>query len=86
VIYAAVGPRAAYTISGALGRLFYWLLPAPRMLAEAPCAQRWRGEVRVLDSRDRRGELAAARVEPDDLLLAERLLHPGTYSDTAANP
>jgi Kdo2-lipid IVA lauroyltransferase/acyltransferase len=80
VVYAAIGPRGAYAISGALGRLFYWLLPAPRMLTEVPCRAALAGRVPDASIPGIAAESWLHRVwSLTDLLLAERLLHPGTY-------
>jgi len=79
VYFAVAGPRVAYTLAGFLGRLLYRLLPPLRTRSEAQLRAVWPrlpGEqvTRVAE------QAFVHRVwNLTDLLLAERLLHPGTY-------
>jgi len=80
VYFALAGHRVAYALMGALARWLYWLLTPVRLRSEAQC----RAALGV-----RLGPNEVARVAAQafvhrvwnltDLLLAERLLHPGTY-------
>lgn len=78
--FAAVGPRAAYALSALLARGLYHLLTPLRQRSEAQCRAALGG---------RTGPAHVARIAEQsfvhrtwsitDLLLAERLLHAGTY-------
>ena len=80
VYFAAIGPRAAYAITGCLGRWLYRLLPPIRQRSEAQCRAALRGRIGA-DAVPIVAETAFAhRIwNLTDLWLAQRLLHPGTY-------
>jgi lauroyl/myristoyl acyltransferase len=81
VVFAVVGPRVAYAVTGAFARLIYWLLPPLRMRSEAQCRAALAGRVPPQDlSRIARQSWVHGVWNVTDLLLAERLLHPGTYA------
>lgn len=81
VWFGILGPRVAYTVSGLLAQLLYWLLTPLRRLSEAQCAAALAGVI---------PEDAVTRVAKrafvhrvwnlTDLLLADRLLHAGTFA------
>ncbi len=80
VLFAATGPRVAYAITALAARAMYRLLTPLRQRAEAQCRA-------ALHDRVPPGRIPAIAAQSwvqrvwnlTDLLLADRLLHPGTY-------
>jgi len=81
VYFALLGPRAAYAITSFLARILYRLLTPVRIRSEAQCRAALAGRV-AADAVPRIAEQAFVQrvLNLTDLLLAERLLHPGTYT------
>ncbi len=80
VYFAIIGPRAAYAITGALGRLMYRLLPPLRRWSEAQCAAALAGHVPAIHFPRIAERAWVHRIwNLTDLLLADRRLHVGTY-------
>lgn len=81
VLFALLGPAAAYALTGLLARGLYRLLTPLRARSEAQCRAALGGRMAARD---------VPRVAEDafihriwnlvDLLLAERRLHPGTFA------
>jgi KDO2-lipid IV(A) lauroyltransferase len=79
VYFAVIGPRAAYTVTGTLGRLMYRVLPPLRQRSEAQCAAGLAGRVPAARVAKIAEQACVHRIwNLTDLLLADRRLHPGT--------
>ncbi|MEW6249367.1 MAG: lysophospholipid acyltransferase family protein [Planctomycetota bacterium] len=81
VYFALIGPRAAYALLRRAGRVMYRLLPPLRERSEAQLAAALAGRM----PSERIPDLAARAWDQRiwnlaDLLLSQRLLHPGTYA------
>lgn len=80
VYFAIAGPRAAYAVSGLLGRWLYRLLTPVRVRSEAQCWAALGGRIAATDVRRVAEQAFVHRIwNLTDLWLAGRLLHPGTY-------
>jgi Kdo2-lipid IVA lauroyltransferase/acyltransferase len=76
----AAGPEAAYQITGALARVLYGSLDVVRARSEAQCRAALEGHVPVDDVPRIARQAFTHRIwNLTDLMLADRLLHPGTY-------
>lgn len=81
VAFAVVGPRAAYRFSAVLGRVLYRLVVPIRERSVAQCRAALRDHVVPIDVPRIAEQAFVHRVwNITDLLLAERLLHAGTWS------
>ncbi|HOW72572.1 MAG TPA: lysophospholipid acyltransferase family protein [Phycisphaerae bacterium] len=80
VWFSILGPRVAYAVTGLLARLLYRLLTPLRQLSEAQCAAALAGLIPA-SAVTRVAERAFVHRVWDltDLVLADRLLHAGTY-------
>lgn len=80
VLFAVLGPAASYKITGVLARLLYRLLEPIRLRSEAQCRAVLSDRLADEDIRRIAEQAFVHRVwNLADLMLAERLLHPGTY-------
>lgn len=87
IVYAGLGPAGAYAVSAVLARLLYALLPPLRWRSVGHCRA-------ALGRRLPPHQIAAVAAESfvqriwnlTDLLLAPRLLHPGTVSRYGGRP
>ena len=80
VFFAIAGPRVAYAVTGCLGRVLYRLLTPLRLRSEAQCRAALVGRVTPEQAARIAEQSFVHRVwNLADLLLAERLLHAGTY-------
>ena len=78
--FGILGPRVAYVIAGSLARLLYRLLTPLRRLSEIQCAAALAGVMPETDVTRVAERAFVHRVwDLTDLLLADRLLHRGTY-------
>lgn len=81
VWFGVIGPRAAYAITGLLARVLYRLLTPFRRLSEGQCAAALAGVIpRSAITRVSERSFVHRVWDLTDLLLADRLLHPGTYA------
>jgi len=81
VCFAVAGPAVAYAVTGLLGRLLYRLMTPFRCRSEAQCRAALAGRVSDQDAATIAERAFVSRVwSLTDLLLAERLLHQGTYT------
>ncbi len=79
VYFAVMGPRAAYWVSGHLGRWLYRLLPPLRIRSEVQCRAALGKRVLAEQIPHIAESAFINRIwNLTDLILAERLLHPGT--------
>ncbi len=79
-LLGAAGPEAAYRITGALARVLYASLPIVRHRSEAQCRAALEGRVPAEEVPRIAREAFRHRIwNLADLMLADRLLHPGTY-------
>lgn len=81
VVFALLGPTAAYAVTRLLARALYHLLPPLRLRSEAQCRAAL-GQRMAAEAVPRVAERAFVHRIWNlvDLLLAERLLHPGTFA------
>ncbi len=81
VYFAALGPRASYAASGLLARQLYRLLGPLRAVSEAQCCAGLAGWMDTAAARQIAERAFVHRIwDLVDLLLADRLLHQGTYA------
>ena len=79
--FGILGPRAAYLITELLARLLYRLLTPLRRLSEVQCAAALAGVNPEVDVTHVAERAFVHRIwDLTDLLLADRLLHRGTYA------
>jgi lauroyl/myristoyl acyltransferase len=79
-ILGVVGPRAAYAIMGPLARLLYRLFDPFRLRSEAQCRSALGGRLPEQDIHRIAEEGFVHRIwNLTDLMLADRLLHAGTF-------
>lgn len=80
VYFAVMGPEMTYRITGMLARMLYGLLDPLRALSEGQCREALRGRFLDKDIPRIAEQSFVHRVwNVADLMLAERLLHRGTY-------
>lgn len=88
VYFAVIGPRAAYCVTGAIGRALYRLLTPFRVRSEAQCRAALGAQSQTPAGGGLQPDEVARVAERafvhriwnlTDLLLAPRLLHPNTY-------
>jgi KDO2-lipid IV(A) lauroyltransferase len=80
VYFALIGARRAYLVIDALARWQYWLLTPARLRSEAQCRAALGQKLTPEQVRKVAAQAYVHRLwNLADLLLAERLLHPGTY-------
>jgi lauroyl/myristoyl acyltransferase len=80
VYFALLGPRAAYAVTGALGRLLYRLLTPIQQQSQAQCRAALGDRVPPPEIPRLAEQAFVHRIwSLTDLLLAERWLHRGTY-------
>ncbi len=80
VYFALLGPRLAYGLTSTLARCLYRLLPPVRARSEVQCQAALRARLKPENVARVAEQAFVHRVwNLTDLLLADRLLHPGTY-------
>ena len=81
VYFASLGPRGSYAVSGWLARRLYQLLPPLRATSEAHCCAGLAGRMETSSARRVAEHAFVHRIwDLVDLLLADRLLHRGTFA------
>ena len=86
VYFAVAGPQAAYVITALLARRLYRLLTPFRLRSEVQCRAALGSRIAADDVPRVAEQAFVHRVwNLTDLLLAERLLHPGTYRRYGGN-